>query len=249
MEYGIVRLSAIPGRAEPSERAEMVTQLLLGETYSVLQKKGQWLQVKVQTDGYECWFHEYQHNPISEEDFNAHSSSNSRQVIDRIASIIDKSTGETHYAPFASFIRETERWDFHSKLTSPDNQFSTEDLERFARIFLNTPYFWGGKTPHGIDCSGLVQVIYSVMGVRLPRDASQQAEVGESVDISDVKRGDLAYFGDDGKGITHVGICLEGSTILHASGQVRIDTLDEKGIYNEGRKAYSHKLRHIRRVL
>ena len=116
------------------------------------------------------------------------------------------------------------------------------------RLFLDTPYLWGGRSTGGIDCSGLVQVCFKAMGVWLPRDATQQIIVGDEICLRDVRCDDLAFFQNDEGGIVHVGICMGDGHIIHASGCVRVDMLDSKGILDEKEGVYTHRLHSIRRV-
>ena len=116
-------------------------------------------------------------------------------------------------------------------------------------IFLNAPYLWGGRTPFGIDCSGFTQIIYRLQGIKIPRDAYQQINLGQEINLNNCKEGDLAFFENKSGKITHVGLILENNKIIHASGQVRIDKLDEKGIFNSVKQKYSHKLHSIKKLI
>ena len=85
------------------------------------------------------------------------------------------------------------------------------EIGNYASQFLNAPYLWGGRSMWGIDCSGFTQLLYKVIGVQLPRDAYQQAELGEPVDfVNETKMGDLAFFESDSGKITHVGLKGKG---------------------------------------
>ena len=119
-----------------------------------------------------------------------------------------------------------------------------------AILYLNTPYLWGGKTPFGIDCSGFVQMVYKLNGFNILRDASQQASQGDALSfIEESEPGDLAFFDNNEGDIIHVGIIMKDHKIIHAHGKVRIDLLDQSGIYNVDTKTHSHKLRVIKKII
>lgn len=125
-----------------------------------------------------------------------------------------------------------------------------ELIIEYALMYYNTPYLWGGRSPYGIDCSGLAQIVYRIAGIDLPRDASQQVNYGQNFSfVEEALPGDLAFFGDDAGAITHVGILWEQNRIIHASGRVRVDKIDHQGIFNEELKRYTHNLKVIKRVI
>ncbi|MFQ3326821.1 MAG: cell wall-associated NlpC family hydrolase, partial [Salibacteraceae bacterium] len=119
-----------------------------------------------------------------------------------------------------------------------------------ALLYINSPYLWGGKSPFGIDCSGLAQMVYKIAGKKLPRDAYQQAEIGTTLSfVEEAEDGDLAFFDNEEGSIIHVGILMNENEIIHASGKVRIDKIDHQGIFNVDTNTYSHKLRLIKQII
>jgi cell wall-associated NlpC family hydrolase len=122
-----------------------------------------------------------------------------------------------------------------------------KELLMNAYLYSNAPYLWGGRSAFGIDCSGLTQMAYLLTGMSLLRDASQQATQGKTLDfVEEAQAGDLLFFDNENGQITHVGIFIRDNRILHASGSVRIDGIDQTGIYNQDLSRHTHKLRLIK---
>ena len=136
-----------------------------------------------------------------------------------------------------------------SDLVKTITQPEISAVSEHAFMYINAPYLWGGRSPFGLDCSGFTQIVFKLCGIKLLRDANQQAGQGKRVNsLEDATEGDLAFFQNDEKKIVHVGIILNNGKIIHASGKVRIDKLDDLGIFNEGTGKHSHSLAEIRRI-
>lgn len=101
-----------------------------------------------------------------------------------------------------------------------------EDVIRQAYSLRGVPYLWGGMSSKGVDCSGLVRICFLMNDILLPRNATQQIKCGKEVNIKDIQRGDLIFFGNIETGaITHVGIYLGNGEFIHASHLVRVNSL------------------------
>ena len=256
MQYGICNLSIVPLRAEPSDRSEMVSQVLFGEHFTILEKTKKWSKIKIHFDDYEGYLDNKQYEEITEDLFNDLSSSEHHYS----SEIIDYVTGEKNHLatiPIGSRLPffDEQQFSINDKEFSYDGsvysgKLAKSEIVHKAFLFLNTPYLWGGKTPFGIDCSGFTQLVYKLCGYSLLRDAKDQATQGEVLSfIEESEPGDLAFFDNEDGVITHVGIIMKDFYIIHAHGKVRIDLLDHSGIYNTDTKTHSHKLRVIKKII
>lgn len=238
MNKAIINVSIVPVRATNSDKSEMVTQLLFGESVDILDTKKNWTKIKCHYDNYEGWIDSKQYVLISDEDFEKRDT----EVI------IERALYYNHQDEkfLLSIGSEVER--VNPQESTPENL--RDYIVEMALGFINVPYLWGGRSFFGIDCSGFTQIIYKANGIKIPRDAYQQAELGEVLDfVEEAQPGDLAFFeNEDGK-IIHTGIMLEGQKIIHAHGKVRIDELDSTGIFNKDLNKHTHKLRFIKRIL
>jgi len=259
VEYGICKLSVIPCREDPSDKSEMVSQILFGETFEILQRQGNWLLVKTALDGYESWIDRKQYKEISASAYEGLNRNPSTCASDLVQLIIHKKSKVMQPILIGSSLPNYHRgsiafadevFEFDGDICSPENPNKQELIKENCQTFLNAPYLWGGRSPFGIDCSGFTQVIFKMIGISLKRDAYQQAEQGQTLSfVEEAETGDIAFFDNEEGHIVHVGIIIGANQIIHASGKVRIDKLDHQGIYNAEMRDYSHKLRLIKRML
>lgn len=260
MEYGISLLSIIPVRKEPDERSEMITQILFGEYFSQLDDSANWSYIQLETDHYRGWIDKKMVTAISRDTFEKLQQEKPFFVKDRFLNV-KGSDNHSFPVPAGSSLPflnrqngefQIEEKKFHA-VVRPDQKIrytSREELTGFSMLFLHAPYLWGGRTAMGIDCSGFTQLVYKVAGITIPRDAKDQVNEGNNLDFIDqAKPGDLVYFDNDEGEIIHTGILLPDHRIIHASGSVRIDTIDHQGIFNKDKSKYTHKLRIIKSFL
>lgn len=260
MNYGIAGLSLIPVRREPSERSEMVTQILFGESFEVLGFLPGWLQVRLDYDGYEGWIDQKMATVLSDRRYEKLRKAPVAVTTD-IFSLVPVEQEQNQmlvagsslplWRPYKrqfSLDGEPVRFAGHVSLGQP-RETRTFMITQALKYF-NAPYLWGGRSPLGIDCSGLTQIIYKMAGITLPRDATQQVKMGTALSfVEETFPGDLAFFDDNEGNIVHVGILWKRNKIIHASGKVRIDNVDQFGIFNVETKRYTHKMRVMKKIL
>jgi hypothetical protein len=258
MEKGICRICIVPVRKDPSDAAEMVTQLLFGDHYSVIDFSSdqRWVKISIYYDGYEGWIDAKQHKQISLDYFEEINTNEFRICTDLISTILYKKKPLRIVMGSVLPIAHTELFDieeqfaFNGESKSLGQRREYEFLKTVAFKYLNAPYLWGGKSPFGIDCSGFTQMAFKITGYKLKRDAGQQVGQGDEIEVlQDALPGDLVFFQNDHDRISHVGILLEDQKIIHASGYVRVDFLDERGIFNASKNTYTHRMAKIKRIL
>lgn len=253
MEYGICNLAVIPLRAEPSDKSEQVSQILFGEFFEILDWKDRWVRVVTSNDNYEGWIGSLQFVMLGHIAYKTLRQNPAPITYRAVTQAWKKPDNSVLYLPVGSslvFLKGTTCHINNEKFEIIGEIGETETLDITAKSFLNTAYLWGGRTHYGIDCSGFTQAVFKLQGIQLLRDAAMQAGQGETVNfISEAKLGDLAFFDNEEGRITHVGIMLNSGQIIHASGRVKIDSIDSQGIYSEDQKRYTHKLRIIKRLL
>jgi len=260
MNYGISGLSIIPVRKEPSERSEMISQILFGERFMIRELFVGWCHVTLEYDGYEGWVDQKMISPVAERTFRKIDRSPSAVCTDILNLVpvtaernimIVAGSSLPCWRPYKhefSINREVYKMEGKFRYHQP------KDLRRFiiqhALMFFNAPYLWGGRSPFGIDCSGFSQIIYKMAGIKLPRDASEQVHLGTAFSFMEESRpGDLAFFDNEEGHIVHVGILWEKNKIIHASGKVRIDNVDQFGIFNPDTRRYTHRMRVMKRIV
>ena len=258
IHLGICPLSVVPVRHTPSQRSEMSSQLLFGETVEVLEEKGkQWCKIRASCDNFIGWVESNQLKAITPsefERFNAHYAYS--------LELMQPVMGVDHFIPITMGARLPEfdgirfrlgevYYTFSGQAVVPGDFHPGADfILKLAKRYLNTPFLWGGRSPFGMDSPGLVQMVFQMAGFKVPREASAQIEIGDTIDfIENAQPGDLAFFENSQNRISHVGILMPDSKIIHCFGGVRIDKVDHYGIYDETRQVYSKRLRLIKRIL
>ena len=256
----LISVSVTDMKSAPDYQSETISQALMGTPVEVTGKEGYWYSI-VTPEGYEGWTTELNLALVSEERFEQWQSTvrfivtdyfavvreaphDSAQVISDcvmgdIMELGEPGMYDTPYVPVklpddrlgyvsAASVEMLEMW-----MRSVDSP-SGEDIVRTARMFLGFPYLWGGLSPKGLDCSGLVRMSYFINGLILLRDARQQIDTGVTLDYNDIKgslrAGDLVFFGRPADGqrsrsVTHVGIYMEDGMMIHSSLRVRINSL------------------------
>lgn len=253
-KYGVCLLSIVPLRSEASHQSAMISQLLFGETFLIMEETKIWTKIQTTFDQVIAWVDSSQIVSISADDYDQLSNVNQKFSTEIVAYVSNHKHILTIIAHGASLnvldfsSINKEKMVFEGVPLLPSKQ--KKDLINTALQYLNAPYLEGGKTPFGIDASGFVQMVYKINGFYLPRQVEEQSKLGESLSfIEESEPGDLAFFDNEEGQIVHVGIMLTDNYLIHAYGKVRIDRLDHLGIFNQKLNKHTHQLRIIKQVV
>ncbi len=231
-EKGICRLAIIAMYSSPSDDAAMVSQLLFGEHYTVLDKEPHWLKISLHFDQSEGWIRADQHEPISSQYFEQINNSDYKVCTDLVGKIFFKKRhvnivlGSILPISTNELFKVEEQVAFNGSAKSLSQKREWEFFASIASMYMYTPYLKGGKSPFGIDAEGMVQQIFKVCGYRLPRTRQQQLRVGEDVQqLASAQPGDIVYTKDEGNRSAYV-VLTEGMAIGISGGVVRKLPLD-----------------------
>jgi hypothetical protein len=258
VEYAVAHATITPVREEPSEAAEQATQLLFGEVCEIIDRLPSWTKIRSTVDGQVGWVSRWMLTSIPSPI--AHRPSPIAVVVTPMATVTPADGGAPlsltlgtrlpHYADgtFEVLGKQYLIDPTCVNITTGATDLQRSEIVKIAKSLLNTSYLWGGKNMMGLDCSGFTQVVYAAMGINILRNAREQITQGEVVpSLSDVLPGDLAFFNHadrnpEATNITHVGLLLSPTEIIHcAGGCVHIDRITSDGIYTSS----GHKTHHL----
>ena len=264
--FAINHCTVTPVRQEPSEGSEQLTQLLFGEVCEVLDRLPRWTKIRSTLDGQEGWvdFKMLSPAPISSQEVKGERLKIEGEGVISVPMAIatDMETSEELMLTIGTRLPNYSHGTFEvlgkqyliDPTCVPQPISNSHNVCEIAQTLLNAPYLWGGKNAMGMDCSGFTQVVYATQGINLLRNAREQMTQGTLVpSLAEAQPGDLAFFDHADRdpkatNISHVGLLLDNKTIIHCSGCVHIDTIDEQGIHlSDGE--LTHHLVQIKRYL
>ena len=270
-EYVISNTPVTPVREEPSQAAEQATQLLFGDLCEIVESKSGWTKIRATKDGQVGWVTTSMMTAVSEEDvrqLEENRKANGEGVVAIPMTVAtNKKTGEKLMLTIGTRLPNYKKGTFELlgkkykinprcvyEVKGERSEVKGEDVVRVAQSLLNVSYLWGGKNMMGYDCSGFTQTVYSVFGINLLRNAREQVTQGQVVgSLAEAQPGDLVFFdhldrAPEATRITHVGMLISPTEVIHCSGCVHVDKIDETGI-RLANGELSHYLVQIKRYL
>ncbi|MBQ5625589.1 MAG: C40 family peptidase [Paludibacteraceae bacterium] len=277
-EFVVNNCPVTPVREEPSEAAEQATQLLFGQVCEVVERKSSWVKIRCTVDGQVGWVSRKMTTPVSEEDvrlLDENRKANGEGVVATPMTVVtDTETGEKLMLTIGTRLPNYRKGTFEvlgkqykidpkavytltfkdQKVLVNGKEVTGEDVVRVAKLLLNVSYLWGGKNMMGYDCSGFTQTVYSVFGIDILRNAREQVTQGQVVkSLAEAQPGDLVFFDHADRDpnatrITHVGMLISPTEVIHCAGWVHVAKIDDMGIRLANGKL-SHHLAQIKRYL
>lgn len=233
----------LPVRSKPSASAGMISQVLFGESISIIDSEGDWLRIVIDTGHDEAWVERNSLSRAPGETWTENEGQTGEMmVIQAHSKVEDQLYGRQLLLPAGSVMHNEKRF---RRLSDkgwivPGAQIDPNEV---GKGLLSIPGLNGGRCGFGLDAPGLAQLLCRSMGFSIPHSISAQAGLGSNVNfIHEVRKGDLAFFHAGEEIITHVGMVLDERRIIHVSDQVRIDRLDQQGIYCDEKENYTHQL-------
>lgn len=249
MRYGICNLSIVALRSETSDSSEMVTQILYGELFKVLEVRKHWSRIRLDFDDCEGWVQNKQYVEVDEQVYQ-NLQSEEYALSDDLVEFVQDSDHRLITIPMGASLKALDHFNHTFEGQIAELKKDKTKIIDTAFNYLNAPFLWGGKTPFGIDSAGFTQMVYKLNGFKLFRTSEAQSSQGIPLSfIEESEAGDLAFFDDNEGKIIHVGIIMNDNYIIHVDGKVRIDRIDHSGIYNINQNTHTHKLRVIKKVI
>ncbi len=253
MSLAICVLSSISVLESPKVSSNRVYELLFAEAFTIIDKRKSWALIQILDSEIQGWIMDGQYEMVEEViplDY----------IIDDVGGYAVAGENKTmqlyHGSPVpgnksihASIDNYKILSELRSTLEGYEEERDREHLENFVAAYLNTPFFYKGRTVHGLDNIGLCGLFYRHFGLELPKDIDSIIQLGVTIDfISEIKSGDLAFFVNEEGEVNHMGLVISDDEVLHVVEKVRIDSIDNEGLYNHDLQQTTHKLRIVKRL-
>jgi len=278
VQYVVNNTPVAPVREEPSHAAEQATQLHFGDVCEIVERKSGWIKIRATRDGQVGWVTSSMLTAVSQEDVRQLEENRQAKgegvVAIPMAVATNKKTGEKCMLTIGTRLPNYKNGSFEvlgkqykidpkgvyslmykdEKVLVNGKEATGEDMVRVAKTLLNVSYLWGGKNMMGYDCSGFTQTVYSVFGIDILRNAREQVTQGQVVNsLAEAQPGDLVFFNHADRDpnatrITHVGMLISQTEVIHCAGRVHVAKIEDMGIRLSNGKL-SHHLAQIKRYL